>query len=44
MTDYQAEVRPGRLASLFGGSFNAVIGSLALLFTLGVFGTVAWDA
>ncbi|WP_041320477.1 hypothetical protein [Hyphomicrobium denitrificans] len=44
MTDYQAEARPGWLASLFGGSFNVVVGALAMLFTLGVFGTAAWDA
>ena len=44
MTDYQAEARPGWLASLFGGSFQVAIGALLMLFTLGVFGTVAWDA
>lgn len=44
MTDYQAEARPGRLASPLGSRLNLAIGALALLFTLGVFGNVAWDA
>jgi len=44
MTDYREDARPGWLASVFGGAFNAAIGAVALLFTLGVFGTVAWDA
>src|SRR5690606_27694121 len=30
--------------SLFGSGFNIAIGVLALLFSAGVFGTVAWDA
>lgn len=44
MTDYQAETRRGWLASFFGDRINLAIGALAMLFTLGVFSTVAWDA
>jgi hypothetical protein len=44
MSDYQAEARPGGLAAFFGNRFNLAIGVLAMLFTLGVFGSVAWDA
>ena len=44
MTDYQAEAHSGWLASPLGSRFNLAIGALALLFTLGVFGNVAWDA
>ena len=34
MTDYQAEARPGWLASPLGSRLNLAIGALALLFTL----------
>lgn len=44
MSEYQEEMRPRGLASLFGGRFEVAVGVLIMLFTLGVFGVVAWDA
>jgi hypothetical protein len=44
VSEYQEEARPGLLASFFGGRFEAAIGVIVLLFTLGVFGVVARDA
>ena len=44
MSEYQEDARSGWLASFFGGRGQAVLGTLLMLFTVGVFGVVARDA
>ena len=47
MSEYQRDSRSGWfqwLAPLFGGSVQAVVGALVMLFTVGVFGIVIKDA
>jgi hypothetical protein len=44
MSEYQEERRSGWLTSFFGASGEATIGTLVMLFTIGVFGFVVKDA
>src|SRR3954447_26093480 len=44
MSEYQEDARSGLLSSLFGLPRETIVGGLILLFTFGVFGTVAWQA